>query len=287
MTLEALVLPTDGLTLRGLRRACPGAPRVLALHGWLDNAASFVPLLPHLPDLDLVLLDLPGHGRSDHLPPGVSYTGASAIAQVLAAADALGWERFCLLGHSMGAGIASLTAAAAPERIQALLAIEGLGGLVGTDAQTVTRLRDALTAARALAAKPLRVFPDLDLPVRARMRLNELSAGNARLLVERGVVPTQGGYHWSSDPRLTLPTPIRLTEGQVRNLLSAVTCPAWVLFATPAQSYFPEPQRAARAALLPHARVEYMAGTHHLHMEQPAAVAALLTRFLSDHPIAV
>src|SRR5204862_6383008 len=49
-------------TLAALRWTSPseGAPvRVLALHGWLDNAASFAPLAPHLPGLDLVALDLP------------------------------------------------------------------------------------------------------------------------------------------------------------------------------------------------------------------------------------
>ncbi|MFY0450190.1 alpha/beta hydrolase, partial [Xanthomonas codiaei] len=50
----------------GLRNTGRGPRRILALHGWLDNAASFVPLSAHLqaPDLDLVLLDLPGHGHS-------------------------------------------------------------------------------------------------------------------------------------------------------------------------------------------------------------------------------
>jgi pimeloyl-ACP methyl ester carboxylesterase len=57
--------------LAGLAWRCPDAPRVLALHGWLDNAASFIPLA--LPKLDLVALDLPGHGHSVHRHPSARY----------------------------------------------------------------------------------------------------------------------------------------------------------------------------------------------------------------------
>lgn len=45
-------------TLKGLHWARPGAPKVMCLHGWLDNAASFVPLAPQLEDFDLLALDL-------------------------------------------------------------------------------------------------------------------------------------------------------------------------------------------------------------------------------------
>ena len=56
-------LNTPAGVLRGLAWSNPGAPRVLALHGWLDNAASFIPLAPYLAGFDLIALDLPGHGQ--------------------------------------------------------------------------------------------------------------------------------------------------------------------------------------------------------------------------------
>lgn len=258
--------------------ACDGQ-RVLALHGWLDNAASFAPLAAHLHGLDLVMLDLPGHGRSAHLPAGADYNLLVTANAVLDVADALGWEQFALLGHSMGAGIGSMLAAALPLRVTRLVAIEALGALSDTPEHTATRLRDGVSAARQLAGKKMRVFPDLAAPIRARMQSNQLSEASARLLVERGVRPVEGGYVWSSDPRLTLPSLQRLTEDQVRNLIGGIGCPTRVIFADPPQSYLPEPLRSARARLLPDGTLQIIAGTHHLHMEQPEQVAAAIGDF--------
>ena len=82
-------LPVAWGELAGLRLVRPGRPKVLALHGWLDNAASFVPLLPYLDGFDLLLLDLPGHGHSAHLPPGAEYGLATHVHAALDAADLL------------------------------------------------------------------------------------------------------------------------------------------------------------------------------------------------------
>ena len=187
--MREIALQTPLGVLAALRNDGEG-PHVLALHGWLDNAASFLPLAAHLRAIDLVALDLPGHGHSAHLPPGADYSFASAIASVLDAADALGWDRFALLGHSMGAGIASQVAAACPQRIERLVAIEALGALSELPERTVSRLRDAVTAERALRGKQLRVFPDIDTAVRARMHAGRVRGSGlvealVRLLVER------------------------------------------------------------------------------------------------------
>ena len=276
----AFALETGGLRVAGLRTGTPGGVPVLALHGWLDNAASFLPLAAHLPELDWALIDLPGHGHSAHLPADAAYAMPQAIAQTLAIMDALGWSHCVLLGHSMGAAIASLAAAVAPQRVQALVCIEALGGLAAPADETVTRLRAHLAALSTLGDKQLRVFADLAAPVRARMQANQLSEASARLLVERGVKPVPGGWSWCSDPKLMLPTAVRMTEAQVRDVVAAIECPAQVIYASPAQPYFPEPERSQRAALLRHGHLHVLPGHHHVHMDQPEAVAALVREFL-------
>jgi pimeloyl-ACP methyl ester carboxylesterase len=269
--------------IAALRQSHATGPKVLALHGWLDNAASFVPLAPLLHGIDLVAPDLPGHGRSTHLPAGTDYSFGGAVHAVLDIADALGWERFALLGHSMGAGIGSLVAAACPDRIEKFVAIEALGALAEIPERTVARLREAVTATRALRGKRLRLFPDITTAVRARMQANALSEPVARLLVERGLsaVKTDAseGFAWSSDPRLTLPTMLRPTEAQVRKLVEGIECPTRVIHADPAQSYLPDALRRERAALLAHGDLQVLPGGHHLHMEEPAAVADAIGDF--------
>ena len=271
--------------IAGLHAGTPGAPRVLALHGWLDNAASFLPLAPFLDGIELVAIDMPGHGRSAHLPAGADYSFAGALANLLDVADALGWDRFGLLGHSMGGAIGSLLAAACPERVTRLLAIEAIGTLAETPEQTVPRLREALAAQRALRDKRLRVFPDVDSAVRARQFASRvpgsgLGEAEVRLLVARGLRAVDGGYTWSSDPRLTLPTLVRMTEAQVEALVAGISCPVRAIFADPAQPYLPDGLRRSRNRLLPAGEIVVMPGGHHLHMQQPAEVAAAIGDFL-------
>lgn len=268
-------------TLAGLRHGDPNGAKLLCLHGWLDNAASFVPLLPALAAFDVVALDLPGHGASAHRLPGYDYVFVDWIHDVLDALDALGWPRASLLGHSMGGAIASVVAAAAPGRVHKLALIEALGPISGQPEEAGLRLKQAVAARRALASnRPARVIADIETAVDARLAASNMARGAARLIVERNLRAVAGGYAWRSDPRLMLPTHIRTAEAFVRSWLRAIEAPTLVIAADPSPPYFSAQALAERLAELRDGRAAVIAGGHHLHMEQPDAVAKLLREFL-------
>ena len=112
--------------IAALRLGNPSGPKVLALHGWLDNAASFLPMAPHLGKVDLVAIDMLGHGDSTHIPAGYDYAFVDWMHDILDVLDALGWPQAHLLGHSLGGALATVVAAGAPERVLSLALIEAL-----------------------------------------------------------------------------------------------------------------------------------------------------------------
>ncbi|HET7267865.1 MAG TPA: alpha/beta hydrolase [Oleiagrimonas sp.] len=257
------------------------APPLLALHGWLDNAASYAGLAPYLIDQRRVIaLDMPGHGHSDHLPPQTRrYHIVDQVDHVLDVADALGLDQFDLLGHSLGAGIASLTAAAAPDRIKHLLLIEGLGPLADDGTNTLDRWRKAHRQRQRANGKP-RTFVSIDEAISARIAVDGLQPDEVRPIVERNLQATDGGFTWRSDSRLRRPTLLRTDETQVRRLLVGIQAPTLLMLSKPATPYLPPAQLRERADQVREIRVEHIDGPHHLHLRHPRQVAECVSGFM-------
>jgi len=100
-----------------------GQRTVVLMHGILLDAHMNRRLASDLAGLGyrVVLLDLPGHGRSEH-PRRASFHRMDAYAlHVEALLDHLGVERAAVGGVSLGANVALFSAVRAPERIQALV----------------------------------------------------------------------------------------------------------------------------------------------------------------------
>lgn len=284
MTPRELTIELPQLTLAAQSWGDPALPPLLAVHGWLDNAGSFSALAPLLAErFHVVAIDLPGHGRSAHRPPGGWYHYVEYLADLQATAAALGWSRYSLLGHSLGGATASIFAAAQPEAIDRLLLIESLGPLTAAPEAALEQLRRGLSQRAGFAAKSLRVFGATAEAVRARMLANDLSEAAATALVERGLAAVPGGWSWSSDARLTLASPLRYTEAQIRNILAGIAASTLVLLATPATSYLPDATMQARAACVRDIVVQHLPGNHHLHLEDAAPVAAAIHAFC-DRP---
>ena len=274
---EAIRVATGLGELAALVWGAPDAPPLLALHGWLDNAASFWRLAPLLASRRRVIaLDLPGHGHSAHLPPGLRrYHVVDQVDVVLDAAVALGFARFDLLGHSLGAGIAALLASAAPAQVGALLLIDGLGPLADDGSQTLERWRTAAAERQRVPRTP-RVFARIEDAVAARVAVGGMDADEARPIVERNLHAVDGGHAWRSDARLRATSPWRIDEMQLRSLLTAIESPTRLLLAQPATPYLPTAMMEARAACVADIHVTRIAGPHHLHLREAEAVAAAL-----------
>ena len=108
----------NALTVRGIRYGSEDKPEILALHGWLDNAASFEPLSRYLSDYQIIALDFVGHGKSDHRANGAHYHLVDNVQDVHEAIQALGLSELKIIGHSMGGIIAAMYAACFPEMVK-------------------------------------------------------------------------------------------------------------------------------------------------------------------------
>lgn len=98
--------------------ASTGAP-LLLLHGLSDSWHSFLPVLPHLPKrVRALAFSQRGHGQSSK--PSGGYSLESLAADAKAFLDAMHINRAVIAGHSMGAAVATVFAAAYPNRVAGL-----------------------------------------------------------------------------------------------------------------------------------------------------------------------
>lgn len=123
-----MYIPVNGIKLHA---EVVGAGRpLLLLHGFTGSTATWRALAERLaPGVRSIAVDLIGHGQSDAPEHPARYTMAHCVADLLALLDRLGLDQAAVLGYSMGGRVALQLAAAAPERVDALLLESASPGL--------------------------------------------------------------------------------------------------------------------------------------------------------------
>ncbi|MDI3417440.1 alpha/beta fold hydrolase [Streptomyces luteolus] len=100
-----------------------GPHKVFAVHGWFADRSAYAAVSA---DLDLesftyALVDLRGYGEARG--EAGAYTTQEGAVDLVALADRLGWDRFSLIGHSMGGSVAQRVVAAVPERVRRIVGV--------------------------------------------------------------------------------------------------------------------------------------------------------------------
>ena len=128
---------TVGEVTLAVAEAGRGGHPLLLLHGFTGAKEDFTPWLDALAarGFHAVAPDHRGHGESSKPVEEAAYSLELFAADALALVDLLGWDRFHLLGHSMGGMVAQHVALAAPERVESLVLMDTGHGTIEMDAE--------------------------------------------------------------------------------------------------------------------------------------------------------
>lgn len=256
-----------GLEIAAKEWGAPGGRRILAAHGWLDNAGSFDLLAPLLAGCHVIALDAAGHGLSANRSPDASYNLWQEVGDLVDVAEQLGWTRFSLLGHSRGAAVATLLAGTFPEMIDRLVLLEGGIPILGTAADAPAQLAESLVEIRRRRGRSGRVFADRATAIRERAEgFSPVMLDTAEILARRSLREVEGGFQWHADQRLKAKSELRLTAAHAEAFVARVTAPALVIMAEQspfgrAQAYLSLVERFTNAEIV------WLAGKHHFHLE--------------------
>lgn len=283
---EPIAFELNWGTVRGLAWGAEGGRPLLALHGWLDNAHSFVPIAaaflcsPLAQSHRLIALDWAGHGHSDHRPPGNYYPFIDYVYDLWQVCEQQGWAHIDVLAHSMGAYAANMLAGIDPLRIQHLMMVEAFGLLATPAEETAKDMRKGFISRWQQQHKEPPHYPDQETGVRARQAAGDFNKEIAALLVERGIEQLANGeFRFRADGQLRGLSPVRLTADQIGNVLSEISCTIELIFGEQGHTRLLQALELWQPQV-PQLKVHRLQGGHHVHMEQPAAVIGLFEQMI-------
>ena len=264
----------------------------LGLHGWLDNANTFDKLAPLLPDnIRFIAVDFPGHGKSAHRWRGMSYFPFEYVADVKKIVSQLGWEKFSIISHSLGAFVASLYAGCFPNEVENLVLLDYGGYPAWRAYNPADILARYATKMATINLKTPRVYESVEALAAKRegpFEGNTLGKEAALLLTKRGTSVTKDGVIFSHDPTLRgLVYPFFPPQFSINLILSKIQCAVLVLEATDTVFVVDVGQVTRKERLnviCQHAKFKIwksVQGGHHFHLDNPGQTAQHIKQFLA------
>lgn len=270
-------LPINGVSLNVEVRPGPrGAPVLVLLHGFTGSAATWAAHMQALSDLcTTVAIDALGHGASDAPSDPARYSMPHAAADTLAVVDHFGFERFGLLGYSMGGRMALHIAVAAGPRL-ALLILESASPGLRTADERAARVAADEKLAEMLEREGITAFVD-------RWEQAPLFASQQHL--PPTVLQAQRDQRLRSNP-LGLAASLRGAGTGAQDPLHArlptLAVPTLLIVGESDAKFRAIAQEMQQA--LPQAELVVVAGAGHaVHLEAPQEFDSLVRQFIRRH----
>ncbi|WP_196492400.1 alpha/beta fold hydrolase [Psychrosphaera haliotis] len=256
------------------------APTIIALHGWLDNAASFTPLINALPQFNWIAIDLPGHGHSFHRANNSYYHFIDWVSDVIEVIDALNLPQPpILVGHSLGGMLGTVLAGLYPDKISKLILIDSAGLVIQDDANALVNIRAAMNSRLDLVHKKPRHHEDINAAIKARQKAGGISLDSAKILVERNTELKDGGYRWRTDIRLRTGSPVRVNLTAAQQIIAAIEVKTLIILATDGYESMQTNYSKFQSFYRNHKMVE-VSGSHHCHLDDPSETSQQIAEFL-------
>ena len=252
----------------------PAAPTFIYLHGWADTSETFQFVIDALQDEWYVVApDWRGFGRS--AVAGTSYWFPDYLADLHVLLDTyFPDEPARLVGHSMGGNVAALYAGTMPERVRALVNIEGFGLRDSSPDDAPSRYRQWLQQMQA--GPSFSTYPDLrKLAVRIAKRHPLLTPERAAFVARAWAREREDGrVALRADPLHKLPNPVLYRRAEAAACWRAIT--ADVLHIAGDTGKFAPDQGDAPLVTIDGAG-------HMLHFDAPERLAASIEDFLRKY----
>ncbi|MDV5822098.1 alpha/beta fold hydrolase [Sphingobium naphthae] len=264
----------------------PSAPLLILVHGGFDHARSWDWTARALAqDYHVITPDLRGHGDSAWSPTG-AYPIAHFVYDLALLVDLLDRAPVTIVGHSLGGSISLRFAGLYPDKVQKIVAIEGLGRSPDSLRQQADRAapdiwRDWIDGRRTRARRTPRSYPTIEAAVgRMRERNEALSLEQAMHLTQHGVNRNEdGSYSWKFDPYMKGIAPEAASDAELPEFWKRIACPT--LLCLGRNSWASNPAKDGRMAHFRDAHlVEFDDAGHWLHHDQFDRFVAELRTFL-------
>jgi pimeloyl-ACP methyl ester carboxylesterase len=265
----------------------PAAPPLVLQHGGRDHARNWDWVANAFAgDYRVIAPDMRGHGDSDWSNDG-DYEMLDYVDDFAGIVDALDLPPCAMIGHSLGANIATRYLGLYPDRATRLISIEGLGDSPEAAARRAAAdpldtMRKWIARRAAVTAYQPRDFPDLaSLVARLRETDHRLDdATLAHLAIHASRPNPDGSVRPKHDPAVGPTSPVDIGQATKERLWASITCP--VLLAYGAESWASNPAVDGRANHFRDARVELFEGAGHwVHHDRRADFIAIATDFLA------